>query len=165
MGCYPSRLTIKPQLLRVGRKPVTIQPRLPSHRPCPPCPIHTSVHVRAQLGLTWCRMNCSPPGSSCPWDSPGKNTGMGCHLHLQGISLTQGLNPCLLHLLHWPAGYHWHHSGSPKLLQNNELQSQASCREKVIFSIPSSPALRSLETLREDPGDGEGRKQQRKTCF
>ena len=21
----------------------------------------------------------SPPGSPCPWDSPGKNTGMGCH--------------------------------------------------------------------------------------
>ena len=20
-----------------------------------------------------------PPGSPCPWDSPGKNTGVGCH--------------------------------------------------------------------------------------
>ena len=28
----------------------------------------------------------------CPWDSPGKNTGMGCYFLLQGISLTQGLN-------------------------------------------------------------------------
>ena len=28
----------------------------------------------------------------CPWDSPGKNTGVGCHSLLQGISLTQGLN-------------------------------------------------------------------------
>ena len=37
----------------------------------------------------------------CPWDSPGKNTGVGCHfLLLQGIFLTQGLNPSLLHLLH-----------------------------------------------------------------
>ena len=33
----------------------------------------------------------------CPWDSPGKNTGVGCHTLLQGIFLTQGLNPCLLH--------------------------------------------------------------------
>ena len=25
----------------------------------------------------------SPPGSPCPWDSPGKNTGMGCDFLLQ----------------------------------------------------------------------------------
>ena len=39
-----------------------------------------------------------------PWDSPGKNTGVGCHTLLQGIFLTQGSNPCLLHLLHGQAG-------------------------------------------------------------
>ena len=33
----------------------------------------------------------------CPWDSPGKNTGVGCHFLLQGIFLTQGSNPGLLH--------------------------------------------------------------------
>jgi len=33
----------------------------------------------------------------CPWDSPGKNTGVGCHLLLQGIFLTQGSNLGLLH--------------------------------------------------------------------
>ena len=32
-----------------------------------------------------------------PWDSPGKNTGVGCHFLLQGIFLTQGSNPSLLH--------------------------------------------------------------------
>ena len=36
---------------------------------------------------------------------PGKNPGMGCHFLLQGIFLTQGLNPQLLHykwiLYHW----------------------------------------------------------------
>ena len=31
-----------------------------------------------------------------PWNSPSKNTGVGCHFLLQGISLTQGSNPCLL---------------------------------------------------------------------
>ena len=36
----------------------------------------------------------------CPWDSPDKNTGMGCQAIFQGI-LTQGLNPCLFPLLHW----------------------------------------------------------------
>ena len=33
----------------------------------------------------------------CPWDFPGKNTGVGCHFLLQGIFLTQGWNPGLLH--------------------------------------------------------------------
>ena len=35
-----------------------------------------------------------------PWDFPGKNTGVCCHFHLQGIFLTRGLR---LHLLHWQA--------------------------------------------------------------
>ena len=30
-----------------------------------------------------------------PWDSPGKNSGVSCHSLLQGIFLTQGLNPGL----------------------------------------------------------------------
>ena len=46
----------------------------------------------------------SPPGSSVPMDSPGKNTGMGCHFLLQGIFLTQEWNPCYLDILHWQAG-------------------------------------------------------------
>ena len=40
----------------------------------------------------------------CPWDSPGKNTGVGCRALLQGILPTQGSNPCLFYLLHWQAG-------------------------------------------------------------
>ena len=36
-------------------------------------------------------MDCSPPGSSAIGDSPGKNTGMGCHALLQGIFLTPGI--------------------------------------------------------------------------
>ena len=30
--------------------------------------------------------------SLCPWNSPGKNTGVGSHSLLQGIFLTQGSN-------------------------------------------------------------------------
>ena len=37
----------------------------------------------------------------CPWDSPGKNTGVGCHFLLQGIFPTQESNACLLH---WQTG-------------------------------------------------------------
>ena len=33
----------------------------------------------------------------CPWDFPGKNTGVGSDFLLQGIFLTQGSNPRLLH--------------------------------------------------------------------
>ena len=40
----------------------------------------------------------------CPWDSPGKNTGMGCRTLLQGIFPNQRLNQDLLGLLHWQAG-------------------------------------------------------------
>ena len=32
----------------------------------------------------------------CPWDFPGKNTGVGCHFLPQGIFPTQGLNSSLL---------------------------------------------------------------------
>ena len=39
----------------------------------------------------------------CPWDSPGTNTGVGCHSLLQGIFPTQGWNSCFLHLLQWQA--------------------------------------------------------------
>ena len=40
---------------------------------------------------------CDPHGLLCPWDSPGKDTGVGCHFLLQGIFPTQGWNLCLLH--------------------------------------------------------------------
>ena len=37
-------------------------------------------------------MDFSPPGSFVHGDSPGNNTGVGCHPLLQRIFLTQGLN-------------------------------------------------------------------------
>ena len=41
-------------------------------------------------------MDCSPPGSSCLWNSLGKKTRVGCHSLLQVIFTTQGSNPDLL---------------------------------------------------------------------
>ena len=38
-----------------------------------------------------------PANLLCPWSSPGKNTGVGCHFLLQGIFPTQGLNQGLPH--------------------------------------------------------------------
>ena len=58
-------------------------------------------------------MDYSPPGSLCPWDSPGKNPGAGCHFLLQGFS-RQGSNLRLLHLLHGQASsLPLPHLGSP----------------------------------------------------
>ena len=40
----------------------------------------------------------------CPWDFPGKDTGVCCHFLLQGIFPTQRWNPGLLHcrqILYW----------------------------------------------------------------
>ena len=33
-----------------------------------------------------------PTGLLCPWSSPGKNTGVGCHTLFQGIFVTRGSN-------------------------------------------------------------------------
>ena len=56
------------------------------------------VCLVTQLRLTLCDpLDCSPAGSSVHGDSPGKNTGVGCHSLLQGIFLTQELNTGLLH--------------------------------------------------------------------
>ena len=52
-----------------------------------------------QLSVIPLTAACQAP--LCPWDSPGKNTGMSCHALLQGTSPIQGLNPHLLCLLHW----------------------------------------------------------------
>ena len=44
-----------------------------------------------------CLTLCDPvvqPGLLCPWDSPGRNTGVGCHA-LQRIFPTKGSNPGL----------------------------------------------------------------------
>ena len=43
----------------------------------------------------------------CPWDFPGKSTGVGCHCLFQGIFLTKASNPGLHHcrqmlLTVWP---------------------------------------------------------------
>ena len=61
-------------------------------------------------------MDCSPPGSSVHGDSPGKNTGVGCHALLQGIFPTQGSNLGLLHC-RWML-YGLSHQGSSCLVSS-----------------------------------------------
>ena len=60
-------------------------------------------------------MDCSLRGSSDHADSPGKNTGVGCHVLLQGIIPTQGLNPGLRHCRQ--ILYCLSHQGIPRVLE------------------------------------------------
>ena len=55
----------------------------------------------------------------CPWNSPGRNTGVGCRFLLQGIFLTQGLNMDLMHcryILH-----HLSHQGSLAIAKESNI--------------------------------------------
>ena len=51
------------------------------------------VLVTSVLSNSLHPLNCSPAGFSVHGDSPGKNTGVGCHAFFQGIFPTQGSNP------------------------------------------------------------------------
>ena len=53
-----------------------------------------AMYLVTQLCLTlWNPMDYSPPGSSVYGDSPGKNTGVGCHALLQGNLPNPGILP------------------------------------------------------------------------
>ena len=69
----------------------------------------------AQLCPTLCNpMDCSTPGSSVHADSPGKNTGVGCHALLQEIFPTHGSSPGLLYCRQ--ILYCLSHQGGPRIL-------------------------------------------------
>ena len=57
-------------------------------------------------------LGCNHPGSSVHGDSPGENSGVGCHALLQGIFPTQGSNLCLPHCRQILC--HLRHQGNPK---------------------------------------------------
>ena len=53
-----------------------------------------------------------PHGLYNPWNSPGQNTGVGSHSHVQGIFPSQGSNPGLPHCRQ--ILYHLSHQGTVK---------------------------------------------------
>ena len=61
----------------------------------------TWVHLLQSCPIVCDPMDCGPSGSSVHLILQARNTGMDCHFLLQGIFLIQGLNLCLLCLLHW----------------------------------------------------------------
>ena len=102
----------------------------------------------AQLCLTLCNpSNCCLPGSSVHGVSPSKNTGVGCHALLQGISPTLGSNPGLPHC-RWIL-YCLSHQGSPRILECLSLLQQIFQTQE---SNSGSPALQADSLPAELPG-------------
>ena len=95
-------------------------------------------------------MDCSLPGSSLHGDSPGKNTGVGCHFLLEGIFPTQGLN---LGLLHWQVDSlplsHWGSHGYVIYVYITEPTDQqgAVCLVLELFQGPPTPALATCTSV------------------
>ena len=82
------------------RSPTLEAGALPSEPPGNPCVKWTvSPSVVSDSAIPW-----------TAWNSPGKNTGVGCHFLLQGIVPTQELNMGLLHCRQ--ILYHLRHQGS-----------------------------------------------------
>ena len=105
--------------------------------------LHACMQAHVQLFCDL--MDCSPTRLLYPWDFPGKNTGVGCHFLLQGISLTQGLNPCLLCLLHWHVGsLPLSPLGSPCFPEQPSTWTLP-VYISVLRAIPSNPGLRSMK--------------------
>ena len=98
----------------------------------------------------------------CPWDSPGKSTGEGCHALLQGIFPTQGWNPglprcrrilyCLSHqesprILEWVAYSFFRSSWS-----GIKLGSPAMQVDSLPAVLPKKPR-RTLDTMPKNLDD------------
>ena len=62
------------------------------------------MHVLSRVHLFATQWTAACQALFCPWDSPGKNTGVNSHFLLQGIFQTQGSNLHLFCLLQWQAG-------------------------------------------------------------
>ena len=93
-------------------------------------------------------MDCSLPGSSVHVDSPGKNTGVGCHSLLQGLFPTQGSNPGLP-LCRWIL-YHLSHQGSHIYIANNlkckwlkciNQKTKTGCMKTCIYALSLTTSL------------------------
>ena len=64
----------------------------------------SAVHAVSVMSESLWPHGLEPTRFLHPWNSPGKNRGVGCHFLLQGIFLTQGLSLHLFHLLHCQTG-------------------------------------------------------------
>ena len=101
-----------------------------------------SYHVRERTVYKWKKVivaqSCltvqphglQPTRLLCPWNSPGGNTGVGCHALLQGIFPTQGSNLDLLHCKQILYGLNHQESHKWK----REYKSKV-CQSRIIYLI------------------------------
>ena len=104
----------------------------------------------AQLCLTLQPHGLWPARLLCPWNSPGKNTGVGCHSLLQGIFPTQGWNPGLPHcrqiLYHFSSSVQFSHSVMSDSLRPHESQhARPPCPSPTV--APSAPCAWNLSLI------------------
>ena len=94
-------------------------------------------------------MDCSPPDFSVHGDSPGRNTGVGCHDLLQGISPIQGSKPGLLHCRR--ILYYLSQQRSPRILQwvayPFSTGSSGPCNQNGVSCIALSEVAQLCPTL------------------
>ena len=106
-------------------------------------------HKAARLGVsaqTLCGSMIAASRLLCPWNSLGKNAGVGCHFLLQGLFPTQGSNPCLLH---WQVNsLPLSHRGSPCVLSHTCIYAH-SC---VLFVYSLCVSLSYRQCLRYTDG-------------
>ena len=79
----------------------------------------------------------------CPWNFPGKDTGVGCHSLLQGIFPTQGSNPSLLHLPALAGGFFT--TESPGKPESKQIIAEGSFRYDTQLSF--RPSMQSTLVL------------------
>ena len=100
-----------------------------------------------------CNLVDHSPRLFCPWDFPGKNTDVGCHLHLQRIFPTQGSNQRLLHLVGWQAySLHcatWESLSFSRRLHNCIFPKVFNFLSKELFQVPFIVRVLKFFPLRE----------------
>ena len=128
----PNSKVVRRFVLGLPSLPLPSPPRWKKRNKLLPKPINYEMLV-TQLCPTLCDpMDYSPIRVPCPWDSPGKNTGVGSHSLLQGIFLTQGSNPGLLHC-RWILYPLNHPHGKPYTLQSRLCESPIQMLERAPF--------------------------------
>ena len=114
----------------------------------------SSVRLSVVSDFLW-PLGSYPARLLCPWDSSGKNTGVGCHSLPHGIFLTQGLNRSLLHCrqtLYWLS-----HQGSLSCRYLSlKLAVPSAGGSEVKVSACSVGDLGSAPGLGRSPGEGNG---------
>ena len=109
------------------------------------------------------------PRLLCPWDYPGKNTEVGCHFLLQGISLIQGSNPqspalkmCSLPVSHQGRPYTL--VSCPLSFTSLSLNISVKClilSQHLLLSLPPAPSYswfnQLIQWISADPRAGQNR--------